>query len=60
MTATQETRKPEAFQQKLAELRLRIDALPEPQRSHLYELADSIAERHHDLQQRLSVRNERV
>lgn len=60
MTTTQETCKADAFQQKLAELRVRIDSLPESQRSHLYQLADDIAERHQHLQHRLSVRHESV
>lgn len=60
MNATQETCKADAFQQKLAELRVRIDLLPESQRNHLYELADAIAERHQHLQQRLGLRNESV
>lgn len=58
MTATHETSQTDAFQQKLAELRLRIDALPESQRNHLYALADTIAERHQYLQQRLSAPHE--
>ncbi len=58
MSATQETSHSVAFQQKLAELRVRIDSLPEPQRHHLYELADAIAERHQLLQHRLSARND--
>lgn len=60
MTATQEIGKTDAFQQKLAELRVRIDLLPESQRNHLYELADAIAERHQHLQQRLGLRHESI
>ena len=43
----------DGFEQKLAELRLRIDALPEPQRVHLYKLADVIAQRQQYLQKRM-------
>jgi len=32
----------ESFEQKLDKLRMRIDLLPESQRPHLYELADTI------------------
>ena len=32
----------ESFEQKLEKLRTRIDLLPESQRPHLYELADTI------------------
>jgi hypothetical protein len=60
MSVAQETGKSESFQTKLAELRLRIDALPESQRNHLYELADAIAERHQHLQHRLSTRHDSV
>jgi len=60
MSATQEANKSAAFQQQLAELRVRIDSLPESQRHHLYELADAIAERHQHLQDRLSARNDSV
>jgi hypothetical protein len=33
----------EGFEQKLSRLRTRIDLLPPPQRSHLYELAEAIS-----------------
>jgi len=33
---------PDQYLERLAELRLKIDALPESQRPHLYELADTI------------------
>lgn len=60
MTVAQETGKSDSFQKKLAELRLRIDALPESQRNHLYELADVIAERHQYLQDRQGTRHDSV
>ena len=34
------------FEEKLEALRQRIDLLPESQRSHLYELADTIKQQH--------------
>lgn len=34
------------FEEKLEALRKRIDLLPESQRSHLYELADTIHQQH--------------
>jgi hypothetical protein len=34
------------FEQELARLRLKIDLLPEAQRPHLYELAETIARQH--------------
>ncbi|MHB9081762.1 MAG: hypothetical protein ACYC3X_30215 [Pirellulaceae bacterium] len=42
----------DGFEEKLAVLRLRIDSLPEPQRGHLCELADEIAQRHRKVQNR--------
>jgi hypothetical protein len=42
----------ESFEQKLCRLRVRIDSLPPPQRSHLHELADAISHEHRHLQQR--------
>jgi hypothetical protein len=42
----------DGFEEKLAVLRLRIDALPEPQRGPLCELADEIAQRHRHVQNR--------
>jgi len=36
----------EGFAEKLERLRMRIDLLPEPQRPHLHELADTIEQQH--------------
>ena len=42
----------EDFEQQLTKLRMRIDLLPQEQRSHLYELAETIAEQHRQLHER--------
>ena len=42
MSQREKTAPPEGFEQKLERLRMRIDLLPESQRSHLYALADTI------------------
>jgi hypothetical protein len=42
----------EGFEQKLSRLRTRIDLLPAEQRSHLYELAETIAGEHQKLHDR--------
>jgi len=42
---------PEGFHERLRRLRLSIDLLPEPQRPHLFDLADTIARQHRQLQE---------
>ena len=44
----------ESFQQRLQRLRLQIDSLPETQRPHLVDLAETIARQHRQLQNRVS------
>ena len=44
----------ESFQQRLQRLRLKIDSLPEMQRPHLIDLAETIARQHRQLQNRVS------
>jgi hypothetical protein len=44
----------ESFQQRLQRLRLKIDSLPETQRPHLIDLAETIARQHRQLQNRVS------
>jgi hypothetical protein len=44
----------ESFQQRLQRLRLKIDSLPETQRPHLVDLAETIARQHRQLQNRVS------
>ena len=44
----------ESFQQRLHRLRLKIDSLPETQRPHLIDLAETIARQHRQLQNRVS------
>lgn len=42
------------FQQRLQRLRIKIDSLPEAQRPHLCDLADTIARQHRQLQNKVS------
>jgi hypothetical protein len=44
----------ESFQQKLQRLRLKIDSLPETQRPHLIDLAETIARQHRRLQNKVT------
>ena len=44
----------ESFQERLQRLRIKINSLPEPQRPHLYDLAESIARYQLQLQNRVS------
>jgi hypothetical protein len=44
----------ESFEQKLGKLRIKIDLLPESQRPHLADLAETIARQHRQLQHRTS------
>ena len=48
----------ESFQQRLQRLRIKIDSLPEPQRPHLYDLAEAIARYQPHLQNRVSHDND--
>lgn len=42
---------PESFHERLRRLRLSIDLLPDAQRPHLVDLADTIARQHRQLQE---------
>jgi hypothetical protein len=44
----------ESFQRRLQGLRIKIDLLPETQRPHLIDLAETIARQHQQLQNRVS------
>ena len=44
----------ESFQRRLQRLRIKIDSLPETQRPHLIDLAETIARQHRQLQNRVS------
>lgn len=55
MTRQESQLEKEDFDQQLNKLRLKIDLLPEKQRWHLRQLADTIAEQHERLQNRKSV-----
>ena len=44
----------ESFQQRLQGLRIKIDSLPQAQRPHLVDLAETIARQHRQLQNRVS------
>jgi len=53
-TRETQTEAGEGFQQRLQRLRLKIDSLPEMQRPHLIDLAETIARQHRQLQNRVS------
>jgi hypothetical protein len=44
----------EGFQERLKRLRIKLDLLPEGQRPHLIDLAETIARQHQQLQNRVS------
>ena len=44
----------ESFHKRLQRLRIKIDSLPETQRPHLIDLAETIARQHRQLQNRTS------
>jgi hypothetical protein len=44
----------ESFHERLQRLRIKIDSLPETQRPHLVDLAETIARQHRQLQNRVS------
>ena len=48
----------ESFQQRLQRLRIKIDLLPQTQRPHLADLAETIARQHRQLQNRTSQRHD--
>ncbi len=48
----------ESFQQRLQRLRIKIDSLPEAQRPHLVNLAETIARQHRQLQNRVSLHHD--
>jgi hypothetical protein len=48
----------ESFQQRLQRLRLKIDSLPETQRPHLVDLAETIARQHRQPQNGVSHRHD--
>ena len=54
MSRHENSKADEDFDQKLQQLRLKIDLLPETHRPHLYELADTISGQHRRLQNRKS------
>ena len=60
MSEQLQTEAGDGFEEKLAVLRLHIDSLPEPQRGHLCELADEIAQRHRHVQNRMVRNNDAV
>jgi hypothetical protein len=45
---------PADFREKLHRLRIKIDSLPESQRPHLIELADTIARQHRQLEAKMA------
>jgi hypothetical protein len=50
MSGEPRTEAGESFQQRLQRLRIKIDSLPEAQRPHLVDLAETIARQHRQLQ----------
>lgn len=56
MSTTKQPLSGDAFERKLAELRLRIDSLPLDQRAHLYDLANVVEQHHRQLRTKRRVK----
>ena len=57
-TGEAQTEAGQTFEERLQRLRLKIDALPEAQRPHLVELAETLARQRRDLHSRVSHRHD--